>query len=129
MTKYSGNLAIREESLFEAVLSNWMIFLGLSLYFRLDSTYVIGSWVWCPLISRFLSNQLRKTKYYTLNAYVLVYVAGFVVPVCHSMQVMSVGLQFFFPLMGRSGTSVPPDIAIGIIVSLFSLVCIFCMVL
>jgi hypothetical protein len=118
--KLSTNLAVwrLEEALFEASLCFWTAGLMALMYFKVISSYLCAVWVFFPLLGQLICHLLAKFNTLSSWAYVTISLCALAFPVAHSALLLTLALQFFIPLMGRSGTTAPSDLIVGVMFSL-----------
>lgn len=117
-----GALWQLEESLFESALLLWALGLGLLMGFGAISSYLPAVWIVFPLIGQILCHTLQRLQLLSSTVYVVLSVGALAVPVLHTSAIASVAFVFFMPLMGRSGTQLPPDLLVTLLFGMFVLV-------
>ncbi|KAF1322444.1 Endoplasmic reticulum metallopeptidase 1, partial [Globisporangium splendens] len=112
-------LWLAEESFFEAVLFLWVIGLGALISFGSISSYMMAVWVAFPLIGQIVCHALQRLNMLSTGAYVVISIGAFAVPVLHTAATSAVAFAFFIPLMGRSGTQLPPDLLVAVLFTFY----------
>ncbi|XP_037547675.1 endoplasmic reticulum metallopeptidase 1 [Nematolebias whitei] len=83
----------------------------------LCSAYVPMLMVAFPLITRLLLTREFKHRGASLK-YSLLYLLGLTLPYVHFMFLLWVVFEIFTPIMGRSGTEIPPEVVMASLVTL-----------
>lgn len=122
----NGNLVSREaleKSSFFATQLLWISILVLLTSFRVCSAFLFLLVSLFPLLFRtflldiLISPELRKSSDRSMFglAYVVSMAASVGIPLMLLIQFHVGMFQMFVPLMGRSGSALPPDVAIGLL--------------
>lgn len=117
-----GALWQLEESLFEGALLLWAVGLGLLMTSGAISSYLPAVWIVFPLIGQILCHTLQRLQLLSTGVYVALSLGAIAVPVLHTAGIAAVAFVFFMPLMGRSGTQLPPDLLVAILFAMLVLV-------
>lgn len=104
-----------EEGLFEATLAFWALVLTGLLRLGVISSYVPAMWVAFPLAGHVLGHGLQRLGLLSALGYVVLSLVFVAVPLLHSAFSYAIAFTFFIPLMGRSGTQLPPDLLIAFV--------------
>ena len=110
--------AQQESEMFYGTLLVWTVILMCTTYYRLASAYLPLLWVICPVLGRCLlweqclQRQLPRSHHGLLVCMHLLAVA---VPVLFSCYLAVIVMDLFIPIMGRSGTEMPPDLFLAIL--------------
>lgn len=119
-----------EQSSFHAITLFYTLLLALLTYLRVCSAFFFAVWLlfslvfrhllWDIIIQQALSPRHHRTTYYSL--FTLCMAFSLSLPFIFSILLIVTLMDFFVPLTGRSGSYLPPDVAIGGLVAM--LVCI-----
>ncbi|XP_051876368.1 endoplasmic reticulum metallopeptidase 1 isoform X2 [Pristis pectinata] len=115
---YYGNVnkVYLSELYFDVSLTIWCCIL---IYFTqrdLCSAYVPGLWVAFPLLVKLLIGRELKQKGPTLKL-TAVYLLGLSIPHLLTIYLFWAAFEMFTPILGRSGTEIPPDIVLASIIA------------
>lgn len=108
-----------EESLFEGVLVIWTAGLSALMAGGAISAYLPAVWIAFPLIGQVLCHALQRLRLLSTGVYVVLSLGAIAVPVLHTSATFAIAFVFFMPLMGRSGTQLPPDLLVGVFFAIF----------
>lgn len=108
-----------EESMFESALLLWAVGLGALLYCGAISSYVLAVWIIFPLVGQILCHTLQRLKLLSTGTYVVISLGALAFPVMHTAGIFSIAFAFFMPLMGRSGTDLPPDLLVAVVFTVY----------
>lgn len=103
------NLWRLEEAMFEAVLLLWAVVLAVMLSVGLISSYIAAIWLAFPMLGQSLSRALQAAGALASTTYLAISLAALTVPVGLTLFTFALAVVFFVPLLGRIGTTVPPD--------------------
>ncbi|MGH0151082.1 UNVERIFIED_CONTAM: hypothetical protein FKN15_052637 [Acipenser sinensis] len=111
---YYGNMNQLQvgEMYFDATLTLWCCALVYLTQQGLCSAYVPMITVVFPLITKLLLRQEIKQRGATVK-YTALYLLGLSLPYVHFMFLMWVVFEIFTPILGRSGTEIPPDVVLA----------------
>jgi hypothetical protein len=107
-----------EQSLFEATFVLWLGGLVTLLWYNLLSSYLMAVWIVFPLAGQLLCRVLQSMKLLPSPIYALVSLLALAIPVIHTGLALVLAFMFFMPLLGRSGTLIPPDVVVAIVFAL-----------
>ncbi|XP_041042950.1 endoplasmic reticulum metallopeptidase 1 isoform X3 [Carcharodon carcharias] len=115
---YYGNMNefYLTELYFDVSLTIWCCTL---IYFTqrdLCSAYVPGLWVAFPLFVKLLIGKELKQKGATVKL-TAIYFLGLFIPHLLTMYLFWGAFEMFTPILGRSGTEIPPDVALASIIA------------
>ncbi|MBN3279846.1 ERMP1 metallopeptidase, partial [Polyodon spathula] len=111
---YCGNMNQLQvgEIYFDVTLTLWCCALVYLTQQGLCSAYVPMITVVFPLITKLLLRQELKQRGATFK-YTSLYLLGLSLPYVHFMFLMWVVFEIFTPILGRSGTEIPPDVVLA----------------
>ncbi|XP_061182088.1 endoplasmic reticulum metallopeptidase 1-like [Saccostrea echinata] len=116
--------SIKEEIHFDASLVIWSIFTVLLTAAGLASAFLPMLWILPPLVIReYVAYYIKPDWQSSPLSYLLVTLSSIAIPTLIMMEIFFGMFSLLVPIMGRSGTSLPPDVAIAVITSLF--VCLY----
>lgn len=97
---------------FDVSLLSWGIPMVLLTNKGLCSAYFFAMWVIFPLITKVL---LRQESVYQGSSYkyISIYLLGLFFPYLHTMYHVWAVFEMFTPILGRSGTEIPPDVVMA----------------
>ncbi|XP_078070220.1 endoplasmic reticulum metallopeptidase 1 [Mustelus asterias] len=104
------------ELYFDVSLTIWCCTLVYFTQRDLCSAYVPGLWVAFPLFVRLLIGKELNTKGATVKL-TAVYFLGLFIPHLLTMYLFWGAFEMFTPILGRSGTEIPPDVALASIIA------------
>ncbi|XP_029469763.1 endoplasmic reticulum metallopeptidase 1 isoform X2 [Rhinatrema bivittatum] len=96
------------ELFFDVALIVWCFGVVVLTHKGLCSAYVMTMWVAFPLLTKLATHREFTLKGATLR-FVLMYLLGMFVPFLHTLYLVWAVFEMFTPIMGRSGTEIPPD--------------------
>uniref|UniRef100_A0A8C4KCZ7 Endoplasmic reticulum metallopeptidase 1 n=1 Tax=Dromaius novaehollandiae TaxID=8790 RepID=A0A8C4KCZ7_DRONO len=103
---------------FDASLMVWSIALAILTQIGLCSAFVCTLWVVFPLITKLMIHNEFRQKGATMR-FVMMYMLGMFVPYLYLMYLSWTVFEMFTPIMGRSGSEIPPDVVLaGLIVAI-----------
>uniref|UniRef100_A0A1A8EQL0 Endoplasmic reticulum metallopeptidase 1 n=2 Tax=Nothobranchius korthausae TaxID=1143690 RepID=A0A1A8EQL0_9TELE len=116
---YYGGVRLLElgDLYFDVSLLLWCCSLVWLTQRGLCSAYVPMLMVAFPLITRLLLSKELKHKGASLK-YSFLYLLGLTLPYVHFMFLIWVVFEIFTPIMGRSGTEIPPEVVMATLVTL-----------
>ncbi|XP_063311179.1 endoplasmic reticulum metallopeptidase 1 [Pelobates fuscus] len=110
---YTGtNVQYLGDLFFDVSLITWCIPLLLVTHIGLCSSYFFAVWVIFPLLTKLIIQQEfihRGSSAKFLGFYLL----GLFAPYLHTMYHVWAVFEMFTPLLGRSGTEIPPDVVLA----------------
>ncbi|XP_068521941.1 endoplasmic reticulum metallopeptidase 1 [Anas acuta] len=103
---------------FDASLLIWTIALAVITQIGLCSAFICMLWVAFPLLTKLMIHKEFRQKGATIKFLVL-YMLGMFVPYLYIMYLSWTIFEMFTPIMGRSGSEIPPDVVLaGFIVAI-----------
>ncbi|XP_051960365.1 endoplasmic reticulum metallopeptidase 1-like isoform X1 [Xyrauchen texanus] len=120
---YYGNVRRVElgELFFDVSLLLWCFALLFLTHHGLCSAYVPMMMVVFPLSSKLLLKTHFTQRGASLQ-YSVLYLTGLALPYVHIMFLIWVVFEIFTPILGRSGTEIPPDIILASLVTLATVI-------
>ncbi|XP_067232920.1 endoplasmic reticulum metallopeptidase 1 [Chanodichthys erythropterus] len=109
------------ELFFDVSLLLWCCVLLFLTQRSLCSAYVPMMMVVFPLASKLLLRKHFRARGASLQ-YSVLYLVGLTVPYVHIMFLIWVVFEIFTPILGRSGTEIPPDVILASIVTLATVI-------
>ncbi|XP_067399139.1 endoplasmic reticulum metallopeptidase 1 [Emydura macquarii macquarii] len=100
------------EMFFDVSLLVWSIALVLITQLGLCSAFICAMWVVFPLLTKLLIHREFKQKGATIR-FVMIYMLGMFIPYLYIMYLTWTIFEMFIPIMGRSGTEIPPDVVLA----------------
>ncbi|XP_032633939.1 endoplasmic reticulum metallopeptidase 1 isoform X2 [Chelonoidis abingdonii] len=100
------------EMFFDVSLLIWSIALVLITQLGLCSAFICAMWVVFPLLTKLLTYREFKQKGATIR-FVMMYMLGMFIPYLYIMYLTWTIFEMFIPIMGRSGTEIPPDVVLA----------------
>ncbi|KAM9137920.1 endoplasmic reticulum metallopeptidase 1 isoform 2-T2 [Pangshura tecta] len=100
------------EMFFDVSLLVWSIALVLITQLGLCSAFICAMWVAFPLLTKLLTYREFKQKGATIR-FVMIYMLGMFIPYLYIMYLTWTIFEMFIPIMGRSGTEIPPDVVLA----------------
>ncbi|XP_078532047.1 endoplasmic reticulum metallopeptidase 1 isoform X2 [Lissotriton helveticus] len=101
---------------FDVSLVAWWFILVVFVYNDLCSAYIFALWVAFPLLTKLGSRREFTEKGPTLK-FAVMYALGLFVPYLHMMYHVWAVFEMFTPILGRSGTEIPPDAVLAFLVA------------
>ncbi|KAJ8286612.1 hypothetical protein GJAV_G00041130 [Gymnothorax javanicus] len=102
---------------FDVILLLWCCALVYLTQLGLCSAYVPMLMVAFPLATKVLLTQEFKQKGATVK-YTVLYLLGLALPYVHFIFLIWVVFEIFTPILGRSGTEIPPDVVLASLVTM-----------
>uniref|UniRef100_A0A671QTV8 Endoplasmic reticulum metallopeptidase 1 n=1 Tax=Sinocyclocheilus anshuiensis TaxID=1608454 RepID=A0A671QTV8_9TELE len=109
------------ERFFDVSLLLWCCALLFLTQRGLCSAYVPMMMVVFPLASKLLLTKHFRARGASLQ-YSVLYLTGLAVPYVHIMFLIWVVFEIFTPILGRSGTEIPPDIVLASLITLATVI-------
>ncbi|XP_062456249.1 endoplasmic reticulum metallopeptidase 1 [Rhea pennata] len=107
-----------EDVFFDVSLMVWSIALAVFTQIGLCSAFICTLWVAFPLITKLMSHKEFRQKGATIR-FIMMYMLGMFVPYLYVMYLSWTVFEMFTPIMGRSGSEIPPDVVLaGLIVAI-----------
>nr|XP_033784845.1 LOW QUALITY PROTEIN: endoplasmic reticulum metallopeptidase 1-like [Geotrypetes seraphini] len=100
------------ELFFDVSLTVWCFGLIIFTQKGLCSAYIMSIWVLFPLLTRLGIHREFIQKGATVK-FVLIYLLGMFVPCLHTLYLGWAVFEMFTPILGRSGTEIPPDVVLA----------------
>ncbi|KAK2523755.1 endoplasmic reticulum metallopeptidase 1 [Columba livia] len=101
---------------FDASLMIWTVALAVITHLGLCSAFICAFWVAFPLLTKLMIHKEFSQKGATMK-FVMMYMLGMFVPYLYTMYLSWTVFEMFTPIMGRSGSEIPPDAVLaGLIV-------------
>lgn len=97
---------------FDASLMIWSIVLAMITHIGLCSAFICTLWVAFPLLTKLMIHKEFRQKGATMK-FVLMYMLGMFVPYLYMMYLNWTVFEMFTPIMGRSGSEIPPDVVLA----------------
>lgn len=115
---YYGNVSkvYLSELYFDVSLTIWCCTLICFTQRDLCSAYVPALWVAFPLLMKLLISEELKQKGPTLKL-TTIYFLGLSIPHLLTLYLFWSAFEMFTPILGRSGTEIPPDIVMAAIIA------------
>uniref|UniRef100_A0A6J0V3C8 Endoplasmic reticulum metallopeptidase 1 isoform X1 n=1 Tax=Pogona vitticeps TaxID=103695 RepID=A0A6J0V3C8_9SAUR len=108
------------EVFFDVPLVFWSITLALLTYLGVSSAFISAIWVAFPLLTKLFTYKELKEKGATMK-FISIYLLGMFIPHLYLLYLNWIIFEMFVPIMGRSGSEIPPDIVMA---AFIVLVCI-----
>ncbi|KAH0628316.1 hypothetical protein JD844_009273 [Phrynosoma platyrhinos] len=108
------------EIFFDVPVVFWSISLALFTYLGVSSAFVSAIWVAFPLLTKLMTYKELNEKGATMK-FITVYLLGMFIPHLYLLYLNWIIFEMFVPIMGRSGSEIPPDI---IVAAFIVLICI-----
>ncbi|XP_072260327.1 endoplasmic reticulum metallopeptidase 1-like [Pyxicephalus adspersus] len=99
---------------FDVSLLSWGIPMVLLTNKGLCSAYFFAMWVIIPLITKMFLRQ-ESVHQGSSYKYMAIYLLGLFFPYIHTMYHVWAVFEMFTPILGRSGTEIPPDVVMAIL--------------
>uniref|UniRef100_A0A673GY95 Endoplasmic reticulum metallopeptidase 1 n=1 Tax=Sinocyclocheilus rhinocerous TaxID=307959 RepID=A0A673GY95_9TELE len=109
------------ERFFDVSLLLWCCALLFLTQRGLCSAYVPMMMVVFPLASKLLLTKHFRARGASLQ-YSVLYLTGLAVPYVHIMFLIWVVFEIFTPILGRSGTEIPPDVVLASLITLATVI-------
>nr|XP_025036521.1 endoplasmic reticulum metallopeptidase 1 [Pelodiscus sinensis] len=100
------------EIFFDVALLAWSIVLVLITQLGLCSAFICAIWVAFPLLTKLSIHREFKQKGATIR-FIMIYMLGMFIPYLYIMYLTWTIFEIFIPIMGRSGTEIPPDVVLA----------------
>ncbi|KAM4809607.1 endoplasmic reticulum metallopeptidase 1 [Rhinophrynus dorsalis] len=98
---------------FDVSLITWCIPLVLLTHSNLCSAYFFAIWIIFPLLTK-MTVQQEYIHQGSSYKFVAVYLLGLFPPYLHTMYHVWAVFEMFTPILGRSGTEIPPDVVLAV---------------
>ncbi|XP_019410291.1 PREDICTED: endoplasmic reticulum metallopeptidase 1 [Crocodylus porosus] len=104
------------EVFFDVSLACWSIALVVVTQLGLGSAFVCAMWVAFPLLTKLMVHMEFKQNGATIR-FAMIYMLGMLIPYLYIMYIIWTIFEMLTPILGRSGTEIPPDVVMaGLIV-------------
>ncbi|KAM6468357.1 endoplasmic reticulum metallopeptidase 1 [Liasis olivaceus] len=100
------------EIFFDVPVVFWSISVALLTYLGISSAFVSSIWVAFPLFTKLMTYKELKEKGATIK-FLTVYLLGMFIPYLYLLYLSRIILEMLLPIMGRSGSEIPPDILVA----------------
>ncbi|XP_042308503.1 endoplasmic reticulum metallopeptidase 1 isoform X1 [Sceloporus undulatus] len=100
------------EIFFDVPVVFWSISLALLTYLGVSSAFVSAIWVAFPLLTKLMTYKELNEKGATMK-FITVYLLGMFIPHLYLLYLNWIIFEMFVPIMGRSGSEIPPDIIVA----------------
>lgn len=108
-----------ESLYYDANIIIWSAFLAFLTYCNIGSAFLLTLWLWCMFLVRDRLMAILNLRSQDKPAHFLVLHLGAIcLPTIMTLYLSHLSLLFFLPIMGRVGSFVIPDIAVGAMVAL-----------
>ncbi|KAM4052330.1 endoplasmic reticulum metallopeptidase 1 [Anomaloglossus baeobatrachus] len=112
---------------FDVSLLTWGIPMMLLTQKGLCSAYFFAMWVIFPLVTKLFAEQ-ESVHQGSSYRYVAVYLLGLFYPYLHTTYHVWAVFEMFTPILGRSGTEIPPDVVMASFLVICAIVLLTCFV-
>uniref|UniRef100_A0A674HJF4 Endoplasmic reticulum metallopeptidase 1 n=1 Tax=Taeniopygia guttata TaxID=59729 RepID=A0A674HJF4_TAEGU len=116
---------VNEQSLgdvfFDASLMIWSIALAVMTQMGLCSAFICTLWVAFPLLTKLMIHREFSQKGATIK-FILMYMLGMFVPYLYMLYLSWTVFEMFTPVMGRSGSEIPPDMVLAGFIVIFTMI-------
>ncbi|XP_038625855.1 endoplasmic reticulum metallopeptidase 1 [Tachyglossus aculeatus] len=85
-------------------------------YQGLCSAFIIAIWVAFPLLTKLVVHKEFKQNGAS-GRYIMIYFLGMFIPYLYSMYLIWAVFEMFTPILGRSGSEIPPDVVLASILA------------
>ncbi|XP_053558534.1 endoplasmic reticulum metallopeptidase 1 [Bombina bombina] len=101
---------------FDVAILTWCIPLALFTNSGLCSAYFFALWVIFPLLTKLFIQQefIQQGLSYR---FIVLYLLGLFIPYLHTMYHIWAVFEMFTPILGRSGTEIPPDVVLASLIA------------
>lgn len=108
-----------ESLYYDANIIIWSVFLAFLTYYNIGSAFLLTMWLWSMFFVRdclvpMLDLQFRDNPIRLL----ILHLGAICLPTIMTLYLSHLSLLFFLPIMGRVGSFIIPDIAVGAMVAL-----------
>lgn len=104
------------EVFFDVSLFVHCSFLVMFTYHGLCSAFISAIWVAFPLLTKFSIHKEFK-RHGAQGKFVVFYLLGMFIPYIYGMYLIWAVFEMFTPILGRSGSEIPPDIVLASILA------------
>ncbi|NWY69127.1 ERMP1 metallopeptidase, partial [Erithacus rubecula] len=106
---------------FDASLMIWSIALAVMTRMGLCSAFICTLWVAFPLLTKLMIHKEFSQKGATIK-FIMMYMLGMFVPYLYMLYLSWTVFEMFTPVMGRSGSEIPPDMVLAGFIVIFTMI-------
>ncbi|NXI05924.1 ERMP1 metallopeptidase, partial [Pachycephala philippinensis] len=106
---------------FDASLMIWSIALAVMTQMGLCSAFIGTLWVAFPLLTKLMIHKEFSQKGATIK-FIVMYMLGMFVPYLYMLYLSWTVFEMFTPVMGRSGSEIPPDMVLAGFIVIFTMI-------
>ncbi|NXP63510.1 ERMP1 metallopeptidase, partial [Chloropsis cyanopogon] len=106
---------------FDASLMIWSIALSVMTQMGLCSAFICTLWVGFPLLTKLMIHKEFSRKGATIK-FIVMYMLGMFVPYLYMLYLSWTVFEMFTPVMGRSGSEIPPDMVLAGFIVIFTMI-------
>ncbi|NXP88991.1 ERMP1 metallopeptidase, partial [Passerina amoena] len=106
---------------FDASLMIWSIVLAVMTQMGLCSAFICTLWVAFPLLTKLMIHKEFSQKGATIK-FIAMYMLGMFVPYLYMLYLSWTVFEMFTPVMGRSGSEIPPDMVLAGFIVIFTVI-------
>uniref|UniRef100_A0A8C9MDT0 Endoplasmic reticulum metallopeptidase 1 n=1 Tax=Serinus canaria TaxID=9135 RepID=A0A8C9MDT0_SERCA len=106
---------------FDASLMIWSIVLTVMTQMGLCSAFICTLWVAFPLLTKLMIHKEFSQKGATIK-FIVMYMLGMFVPYLYVLYLSWTVFEMFTPVMGRSGSEIPPDVVLAGFIVIFTMI-------
>ncbi|NWH37748.1 ERMP1 metallopeptidase, partial [Chloropsis hardwickii] len=106
---------------FDASLMIWSIALSVMTQMGLCSAFICTLWVGFPLLTKLMIHKEFSQKGATIK-FIVMYMLGMFVPYLYMLYLSWTVFEMFTPVMGRSGSEIPPDMVLAGFIVIFTMI-------
>ncbi|TRZ14297.1 hypothetical protein HGM15179_012804 [Zosterops borbonicus] len=106
---------------FDASLMIWSIALAVMTQMGLCSAFICTLWVAFPLLTKLLIHKEFSQKGATIK-FIVMYMLGMFFPYLYMLYLSWTVFEMFTPVMGRSGSEIPPDMVLAGFIVIFTMI-------
>ncbi|NXL76653.1 ERMP1 metallopeptidase, partial [Leptocoma aspasia] len=105
----------------DASLMIWSIALAVMTQMGLCSAFICTLWVAFPLLTKLMIHKEFSQKGATIK-FIVMYMLGMFVPYLYMLYLSWTVFEMFTPVMGRSGSEIPPDMVLAGFIVIFTMI-------
>ncbi|NXD92523.1 ERMP1 metallopeptidase, partial [Chaetorhynchus papuensis] len=106
---------------FDASLMIWSIALAVMTQMGLCSAFICMLWVAFPLLTKLMIHKEFSQKGATTK-FIVMYLLGMFFPYLYMLYLSWTVFEMFTPVMGRSGSEIPPDMVLAGFIVIFTMI-------
>ncbi|NXD27570.1 ERMP1 metallopeptidase, partial [Spelaeornis formosus] len=106
---------------FDASLMVWSIALAVMTQMGLCSAFICTLWVAFPLLTKLMVHKEFSQNGATIK-FIVIYMLGMFVPYLYMLYLSWTVFEMFTPVMGRSGSEIPPDMVLAGFIAIFTMI-------